>query len=83
MQVFENFTEEEESSMTEIQRARYNKHNKRKILALDVLNRFGTVGVVNPLNKEYVSTSIDQTLAATVPIAVRIFWGFFRKIDFT
>ena len=46
MQVFENFTEEEESSMTEIQRARYTKHNERKILALDVLNRFGTVGVV-------------------------------------
>ena len=47
------------------------------------LQLFGTVGVVNPLNKEYVSTSIDQTLAATVPIAVRIFWELFRKINFT
>jgi len=36
------------------------------------LQLFGTVGVVNPLNKEYVSTSIDQTLAATVPIATKV-----------
>lgn len=33
---------------------------------------FGTVGIVNPLTKEYVSTSIDQTLAATVPIETKI-----------
>ena len=33
---------------------------------------FGTVGVVNPLTKEYISTSVDQTLAANIPIEVNI-----------